>query len=293
MLSKPGGFKITIRKALKHDLGEILRIHEESPRELGKEDPKWFKALLESNSKRILFLIALIGDKALGYSLAYRSRGRGYIENIAIDESHRGQGIGSMLLEETEKILLNRGVREIYLCVKDWNKSALNFYLKHNYKIKGTILWFTAPPERVKTNDPEIDYTVIDVNAGLLKPRLKYYASYWSSFVDEVDRYIYKKKLYRAERAILVRRGRRAIACAIYSDGDELIVDSISLSSYNAIEALEALLNSLKNIAIARDSKIIEIPVDSSKQKLIELLVESRFKMNESEFLLHKELIED
>jgi ribosomal protein S18 acetylase RimI-like enzyme len=127
MLYIPGGFKITIRKALKQDLGEILRIHEESPQELNKENPKWFKALLESNSKNILFLIALIGDKALGYSLAYRSS-RKYIENIAIDESHRGRRIGSMLLEETEKILSNRKVREIYLCVKDWNKREASMY---------------------------------------------------------------------------------------------------------------------------------------------------------------------
>jgi len=282
---------IVVRRAVKTDLPVIQYIHDQSMRELGKEDSRWFEALLKSRSKRIVFLVALVDGRVAGYCLAYRKKNKAYIENIAVDGSMRGLGVGGVLLSETERMLRETGVDTVYLSVKDWNTGAINFYLKNGYHIKNVVLWFTAPPEKIVSMDSS-EYSVADLNASKIGSKLRYYASTWSSFVDDVDRSIYKKKLYRAERALVVKQGRKRVAFALYSVNDGLVVDTISLSSFNALEALQVLLNSLKNIALARGVKSIEIPVDSTKQSLVELLVESGFKMHESEFLLYKELVD-
>jgi len=285
---------ISIRRAKKRDLSDIRRIHEEFSEELSSEDPGWFRALLESRSRRLVFLVAEVNSevnsRVVGYCLAYRNRDRGYIENIAVKDDYRGLGLGSLLLREVERVLAERGVSEVYLGVKDWNISAVNFYLKHGYQVKGVVFWLTASPEKINTRALSSEYTVVDVSASRIHSRLKHHSSTWSSLVDEVDQYIYKKKLYRAERALIVKRRRRVVAYALYSINDEIVVDTIALSSYNLLEPVELIITSLKNIAKAIGAKSIEIPVDASKYKLTELLVNTGLRVKETEYLLHKNL---
>ena len=280
---------ISIRKARKRDLSSIRRIHEEFSEELSSEDPKWFRALLESRSRRLIFLVIEVDSRVVGYCLAYRNRDRGYIESIAVKEDYRGLGLGSRLLREVEKALAERGVSEVYLSVKDWNTNAVNFYLKHGYQVKGVVFWLSASSERIVARDPGLEYRVVDVSASKMSSRLKHYASTWSSFVDDVDQYIYKKR-YRAERALVVKRRSRVVAYALYSVNDEIVVDTIALISYSLLEPVELIITSLKNIAKALGAKTIEIPVDASKHKLIELLVDMGLRVKETEYLLHKNL---
>ena len=270
-------------------MSSIRRIHEEFSEELSSEDPKWFRALLESRSRRLIFLVIEVDSRVVGYCLAYRNRDRGYIESIAVKEDYRGLGLGSRLLREVEKVLAERGVSEVYLSVKDWNTNAVNFYLKHGYQVKGVVFWLSASSERIVARDPGLEYRVVDVSASKMSSRLKHYASTWSSFVDDVDQYIYKKR-YRAERALVVKRRSRVVAYALYSVNDEIVVDTIALISYSLLEPVELIITSLKNIAKAVEAKTIEIPVDASKHKLIELLVDMGLRVKETEYLLHKNL---
>jgi len=281
---------ISIRRAGMRDLSDILRIHEESFKELSSEDPGWFRALIESKSKRLVFLVIEVDGRVVGYCLAYRCRSRGYIENIAVKGDYRGLSLGSKLLSEVERVLVEKGVREVYLAVKDWNTSAVNFYLKHGYRVKGVVFWLTGSPKRINMRDLGSEYVVIDVSASKIRLRLKHHSSTWSSLVDDVDQYIYRKKLYRAERALVVKKKSRVVAYALYSINSEIIVDTIALSTYSLLEPVEVVINSLGNIARAHGVKNIEIPVDASKHKLIELLVNTGLRVKETEYLLYKAL---
>jgi ribosomal-protein-alanine N-acetyltransferase len=279
---------LSIRRASKRDLEEIYRLHTKSSRELSGESLEWFKALLSSRSRRIVLIVAEL-DGVVGYLLAYKAGDRGYIESIAVDEGFRGRGIGTALLREAEMSLRARGVREVYLSVKDWNTGAISFYLKHSYAVKNVVLWLSASPLDLSTSLSSDEYVVADVSASAVKPRLRHYAIAWSSLVDSVDVHLYKKAP-NYERAILIKRGKRVVAYALYSVERSLVVDSISLSSYNQLEAVRALVLALKHIALSRGVDNIVVPVDASKQRLVELLVNSGFRVEESELLLYKEL---
>ena len=199
-------------------------------------------------------------------------------------------GIGRVLLNKAEEHLSKHGAKTIFLSVKNWNLKALNFYLKQNYGIRGVVFLMAAEANKIKTSSIGNAYVITDVNASKINIRISKPLANWSNLVDEVDKFIYRK-LYRDERALIVKKNRSVKALVTYSINHELIVDSITLSSYSAIEALEAALSALVNLAVSHGATSIEIPVDASKKKLVIFLENMGFKVNEVEYLLQKDLI--
>ncbi|MEM1627769.1 MAG: GNAT family N-acetyltransferase [Desulfurococcaceae archaeon] len=277
-----------VRIARSSDLCSISRIYARSMRELGKESFEWLRAVLRTRSKRIVTLVCELNGEVTGFTIAYKKRNAAYIESIAVDESARGKGIGSMLLSELEKTLAKKGVEKVYLSVKSWNIAALNFYLGKGYGLKGVVFIMTGDPDYMTTRYIP-GYTVMEIAASRLKKYRIRPTTWWSNLVEDIDLSIYKK-FYKEERAIIVKKDNRVKAVTTYSVNDELVVDNISLSSYNAIEALEATIMALRNIAVASGSRLIEIPVDASKRQLVKLIKEYGFKVRDSEYLLMKDL---
>jgi GNAT superfamily N-acetyltransferase len=53
-----------------------------------------------------------------------------YLEDIFVQEPHRGQGIGKALLKAVAQIAQERGYGRLEWTVLDWNESAIAFYQK-------------------------------------------------------------------------------------------------------------------------------------------------------------------
>jgi GNAT superfamily N-acetyltransferase len=53
-----------------------------------------------------------------------------YLEDLYVHESHRGKGIGKLLLVELAKIAVARNCGRMEWAVLDWNKPAIGFYEK-------------------------------------------------------------------------------------------------------------------------------------------------------------------
>lgn len=47
------------------------------------------------------------------------------------------KGIGEKLLQESEKLVLSKGINQMWLWVLESNSRAINFYKKHNYRTIG------------------------------------------------------------------------------------------------------------------------------------------------------------
>ena len=63
-----------------------------------------------------------------------------YIMTITVLKAYRRYGIGSQLLEQAIDDCKKEDVKRIYLHVLESNKSALEFYHKHGFTIKETLL---------------------------------------------------------------------------------------------------------------------------------------------------------
>ena len=60
-----------------------------------------------------------------------------YIDTFWIDESMRGEGLGTLLLEEVERVAKENGSHLIHLDTFDFQ--AKDFYLNHGYSVFGEL----------------------------------------------------------------------------------------------------------------------------------------------------------
>lgn len=97
---------------------------------------KQFNYNIDSKSFNNPFLKALVYEEKsiIGVIIYDKLYDRIEIEYIAVDESHKNQGIGSNLLKKTEE----ENIKNITLEVRKSNETAINFYKKNGYKIVST-----------------------------------------------------------------------------------------------------------------------------------------------------------
>jgi ribosomal protein S18 acetylase RimI-like enzyme len=80
-------------------------------------------------------LAAFENEKIIGVSrLQIEDDSTARIRYMSVDNNFRKQGIGSRLLAELEQIAKTKNVKICWLYARD---SAVDFYLKNNYQIKG------------------------------------------------------------------------------------------------------------------------------------------------------------
>jgi GNAT superfamily N-acetyltransferase len=79
-------------------------------------------------------LIAESDGKAVGFALFFHNystflaRPGIYLEDLFVLETHRGAGIGKMLLTRLAAIAVDRDCGRLEWAVLDWNKDAIGFY---------------------------------------------------------------------------------------------------------------------------------------------------------------------
>ena len=84
----------------------------------------------------------------------YRPRRTVYIEELAVAEEHRGQGIGCHLMQAAEGWARERGVQEIELDVWEENRRAISFYDRLNYKAVRRRMRLILPEQDDPPNEP-------------------------------------------------------------------------------------------------------------------------------------------
>ncbi|MGK0253423.1 MAG: GNAT superfamily N-acetyltransferase [Mariniflexile sp.] len=136
----------TIRKATTEDMPQVLALinqlahFEKEPdavlvtvEDLQKdgfgEHPAFFCFVAELNSK--------IEGIALGYNRYSTWKGKAiHLEDLIVNESMRGTGLGTALLDEIIKYGHELGVKRINWEVLDWNQPAITFYEQKGAMIK-------------------------------------------------------------------------------------------------------------------------------------------------------------
>jgi ribosomal protein S18 acetylase RimI-like enzyme len=81
-----------------------------------------------------LFLLALAENKIIGTVIGGFDGRRGLVYHLAVDAGHREQGIGSLLMDEIERRLSEKGCIRSYLLVTKENESAMHFYEKRGWQ---------------------------------------------------------------------------------------------------------------------------------------------------------------
>lgn len=132
MAAKP--LSISLRHATTNDLETLLTIERECFT-AEAYTKKQMHYLLESPNA--IGLVATVNKEVAGFTIGLIERhGKtktGHVYTIDVTAKHRRMGIGLKLLNELERIFLEKGVKTCYLEVRIDNRAARELYRKQGY----------------------------------------------------------------------------------------------------------------------------------------------------------------
>jgi GNAT superfamily N-acetyltransferase len=145
--------RLEIRPARTDDVERVVAIASEvhalvtEQRETGDTPPVEF-SMQAAHYERLLvstehgFFVAVIEGAVIGYALVAKEtepddltiEPRADVYELAVAESHRGQGAGSLLLVRVEQWAAERGLELVQLAVWEFNAEALRLYDRAGYR---------------------------------------------------------------------------------------------------------------------------------------------------------------
>lgn len=134
----------TLRVATPDDADDIVRLINaladyENLSHVSNPDPETVRAHLAADARPRCEAILALDDasgEAVGFALyfanysTFLTRWGIYLEDLFVDPSYRGQGIGFALLQRLAQIAVERDCQRLDWAVLDWNELAITFYEK-------------------------------------------------------------------------------------------------------------------------------------------------------------------
>lgn len=90
-----------------------------------------------THNDNAIYIVALVGERIVGYAGIWVILDEGHITNIAVDPKFQRQGIGESLLSELTRLAVQRGVVAMTLEVRVSNHGAQALYTKLGFVPRG------------------------------------------------------------------------------------------------------------------------------------------------------------
>ncbi|PRY53099.1 L-amino acid N-acyltransferase YncA [Arcticibacter pallidicorallinus] len=138
---------IAIRRARRDDCGHLLEmvkglaLYEKAPQEVTVTLEEFTDSGFGTDPVWTAF-VAEVDGRLEGFALYYVrfSTWKGcrmYLEDFYVNESLRGNGVGTLLFERILQEAREKKFNGISWQVLDWNEPAINFYKKYNARFEG------------------------------------------------------------------------------------------------------------------------------------------------------------
>ena len=96
---------------------------------------KAFKDSMESDNT--IYIVAKENNNVAGYAGMYLSFEEGNITNVAVNPLSRRKGIGEKIVRDILNKAYEKGVRDVFLEVRETNSAAIALYEKIGFKEEG------------------------------------------------------------------------------------------------------------------------------------------------------------
>ena len=91
----------------------------------------------EAANDQAYYLLALDGEKIIGYAGTWLVFDEAHITNVAIAPEYRGKGVGTRMMQEIIRIVKEKGITSMTLEVRPSNTAALALYHKFGFSSVG------------------------------------------------------------------------------------------------------------------------------------------------------------
>jgi predicted aldo/keto reductase-like oxidoreductase len=108
----------------------------------------------------------------------------------------------------------------------------------------------------------------------------------WSNITEPVDKLVYHN--IAKEKVLAAYKDGKLRGLAEFQPEEVIDIDYLGVSYHKPLEALDALIDKLVDIAKTYGSKAISINIDSTKTKMINELLSMGFRIISSEYRLKK-----
>ena len=92
--------------------------------------------------KNVIFIAVQDGEKIIGMATAYLAqkfgKKTGFVEDVVVDETYRGQGLGQIVMEVLIQEAKNAGASQLYLTSGPDRIAAQKLYLRIGFKKRET-----------------------------------------------------------------------------------------------------------------------------------------------------------
>ena len=134
--------RIKIEKMRLFDIPSVAELDKNSLFE------SWSEKIYEESlkNKNYNILVAKLGSKIVGFISMYCAVDEGYICNIAVEKSHRKQGIGTSLISEIITYSQNKNLKFLTLEVRESSTETVKFYEKLGFDKLGVRKNFYLNP---------------------------------------------------------------------------------------------------------------------------------------------------
>lgn len=127
---------ITIRNFEPTDMFSVIKLASDTLTE--RYNPSIFNYFYESYPQG--FIVAELAHKIIGFIVTVKTKpDTARILMLAVSKQHRRKKIGTMLLNELIRKMVNEKITNIELEVRTENATAIKFYEKHGFKINKEI----------------------------------------------------------------------------------------------------------------------------------------------------------
>ena len=144
IVARIGGY--SIRECDRDDIPAVIGINADTLPE-HYSDYFYYEILTEFPET---FLVAELEGSIVGYVMCRIEYGfshlrrlglarKGHIVSIAVKETHRGKGVGTLLMKTCQDAMLKKTATESYLEVRVSNTEAIALYQRLGYKVSGRL----------------------------------------------------------------------------------------------------------------------------------------------------------
>ncbi|MFT8592004.1 MAG: GNAT family acetyltransferase [Bifidobacterium sp.] len=134
---------VLIRPATSTDADDIILLWKECGLTRPWNDPDAdLHRLLDFTQAHVLVAQEQEGRLDIAGSVVAQWDGhRGWISFLCVSDRHRHDGIGTLLIEQAERWLVNKGAPAIQLLIRNDNETVTGFYRKLGYGQVPSALW--------------------------------------------------------------------------------------------------------------------------------------------------------